>query len=249
MDVLDHDLIAARYFFPRPDVVDDPFIVRCDDAELSCFYASPGSDVTMIHFHGNGETAADYEPYLAARFLDLGVNVLFAEYRGYGASTGEPQLGRMLDDVEAVFAAVDVDPSKTIVFGRSVGSIFAIELAHRHPDIGALILESGIADVAERLRLRVDPEELGVDEDTFNAAIAARLDHEKKLGAIETPLLVLHAENDHLVDVRHAHDNYAWSASAEKHIHVFPQGDHNSILTLNEPTYFEAIRDFLDEVM
>ena len=47
---------------------------------------------TMIHFHGNGEAVADYVPFMAYVFLDMGLNSLFVEYREYGTSTGKAQL-------------------------------------------------------------------------------------------------------------------------------------------------------------
>ena len=91
----------------------------------------------------------------------MGWDLLLAEYRGYGGSTGEPLLGRMLDDVEAVLRAAG-PPERLVVFGRSVGSLFALEAVARCPGVAGLVLESAIADPLERLLLRVTPRELGV---------------------------------------------------------------------------------------
>ena len=57
----------------------------------------------MIHFHGNGETIDDYVPWFPELLEQRGLNTFLAEYRGYGASTGVPLYGRMLDDTEAIF--------------------------------------------------------------------------------------------------------------------------------------------------
>ena len=65
--------------------------------------------------------------------------------------------------------------SELIFFGRSVGSIFAIEAASRFPDAAGLVLESGIADVLERLLLRVQPEELGVTAQELAAVVEQAL--------------------------------------------------------------------------
>ena len=46
---------------------------------------------TMIHFHGNGEAVADYVPFMADVFADMGLNSLFVEYREYGGSTGQAE--------------------------------------------------------------------------------------------------------------------------------------------------------------
>ena len=72
-------------------------------------------------------------PELAADLTDLGVNVLFVEYRGYGASSGEPGLARLLDDVPVIVQALPVPPNQLVAFGRSLGSLYAIDLVNRFP--------------------------------------------------------------------------------------------------------------------
>ncbi len=46
----------------------------------------------------------------------------------------------MLDDVVPIMTVVGVSSKRVEAFGRSVGSIYAIELAHRFPGIAWLIL-------------------------------------------------------------------------------------------------------------
>lgn len=198
----------------------------------------------MLHFHGNGEVVADYVPEIERVFTDMGCNIVLAEYRGYGGSTGEPLLGKMLGDVDAIFDAIEASASEVVVFGRSVGSMFAIELASRHP-LRGLILESGIADPFERVRLRIKPAELGVSEAEMKAVFADHLDHRAKLGRYSGPMLVLHAEHDGLVDVSHAHRNHAWAAGSNKQLEVFASGNHNSIMGVNWDAYWAAVRSFI----
>ena len=155
--ILDDPAISGKYLFPQDRLVDDPFIVRIDDVELACYRKIVDPDaLTMIHFHGNGEAVADYLPYLADWFAELRLNSLFVEYREYGGSTGKAQLVAMLGDGEAAMKTAGISPEKAIVFGRSIGSLYAIELAHRQPSIAGLIIESGIADPAERFLTYAD---------------------------------------------------------------------------------------------
>jgi alpha-beta hydrolase superfamily lysophospholipase len=245
MDLLDHPIIAARYFFPRSDPPPEPFFVDVDGARLACWRSAPHPGApTLVHFHGNGEVVADQIPWLTDAFLAMGVNVFLAEYRGYGPSSGEPLIGRMLDDVEAISRAVGED-TKLVVFGRSVGSIFAIDLVHRRPDAAGLVLESGIADVHERLRLRVQPWEMGSTEEDFEAACATRLDHCKKLGAYKGPLLVMHTRQDGLVDLSHGERNHAWAGGNDKKLVVFDHGDHNSIFFANQARYLREVEELI----
>ena len=92
-------------------------------------------------------------PTLADAFESFGLNTLFVEYRQYGASTGKAQLVAMLGDGNAAMKAAGLEPEKVIVFGRSIGSLYAIELADRQRNIAGLIIESGIADPSEQFLL------------------------------------------------------------------------------------------------
>src|SRR6185503_9648078 len=113
--ILDHPTLSRRYFCPRRDAPPDIFWVDCEEARLACVYVAPHPEaLTVVHFHGNGEVVADYLPEFAADLTALGVNVLFAEYRGYGASSGEPGLAHILDDVPAIVKAVPVAPGQLL---------------------------------------------------------------------------------------------------------------------------------------
>ncbi len=232
MSALDHPLITGRYFFPRHHSVPDPTWVDVEDGRLACYATRRGHPVTVVHFHGNGEVIADYVPEFVELLDGLGADCFLAEYRGYGASGGVPQLGKMLDDVEAIFEAVGRRREQLIVFGRSVGSIFALEFAYRYPEIAGLVLESAIADPLERILLRVAPEELGTSLSALQAECRARLDHMAKLRGRRKPTLIMHTKNDSLVAATHA-TRLASCQPRNARLVLFPQGDHNTIYTIN----------------
>ena len=246
-DLLDHPLLSERYFFPRRSRPRSRLDVDVDGAVLACaLHRSDPDGHTVVHFHGNGEVVSDWQDGLEAFLGSLGWDLLLAEYRGYGASTGEPRLGRMLADVGPVLEAAG-PPGKVVVFGRSVGSLFALEAVARFPDVAGLVLESAIADPLERLLLRVDPRELGVDAGAFAAAVRSRLDSRAKISAYRGPVLVLHARHDGLVDASHGERLAAWAGGAVTR-RIFDRGDHNSILAENEEAYLGALGAFLAAV-
>ncbi len=239
--ILDHPLLSQRYFFPRPGRVPSPLLVDAGDATLACSFHEPHPGaLTAVHFHGNGEIAADYLGGFPERFASLGMNLLLAEYRGYGSSTGEPLLGKMLDDVPAIVRAARVPPGRIVLFGRSVGSIFALEAVARFPEAAGLVIESGVASPLERLLMRVDPREVGATPEAFARAFEERLDHERKIGAFRGPTLLLHCANDGLVDAGNAERLATW-AGGPVELRLFERGDHNTILAENEEEYFEAV--------
>ena len=187
---------------------------------------------------------ADYLGEFEARIAALGANLLLADYRGYGLSTGTPALAAMLDDVALLVAAAGVDPAQLIFFGRSLGSLYAVHGAALFPGAAGLIVESGIADPLERILLRVTPCELGVDRAGLEAAVDRALDQRRKLAAFRGRTLIMHARGDDLVPVSHAERLHAW-ANEPKELLVFPRGDHNTVLAANADAYFAAVGKFI----
>jgi uncharacterized protein len=244
--ILNHPLISQRYLFPRHEGFAEPFWVDVDDARLACYYHQPHpGKKTIVHFHGNGEVVADYLNGFVSIVERLGYNCFLAEFRGYGMSTGVSALGRILDDVAPLIRAIGRPEQELVLFGRSVGSIFAIQAASLFPHISGLILESAVADPLERLLLRITPQELGVSPTAFAAEVASCLDHRSKMEAYVGPTLVMHTRHDGLVDVSHGERLYRW-AGGEKTLHIFPHGNHNNIMAVNAQEYFPLIQAFLD---
>jgi fermentation-respiration switch protein FrsA (DUF1100 family) len=150
----------------------------------------------------------------------------------------------MLDDVKATLAALQLPPQELIIFGRSVGAIFALEAVRLFPDVAGLVIESGIADVRERLLLRVRPQELGVSLTEFDATVDAHLNQQRKIAAYPGPVLVMHTRNDGLVSAQHAEKLYQW-APGRKELKIFPQGNHNDIMFVNSREYFSTLERFI----
>jgi len=148
--------------------------------------------------------------------------------------------------VEPVFEAIGRPEDEIVVFGRSVGSMFALEMARRHPGLAGLIVESGIADPLERLRVRVRPEELGVTDEELAAAAEERLDHRRKLEGFRGRMLVMHAADDSLLHVGHGKRLAAWGPEGRTDLVVFPSGDHNGIMAENMHAYWNRIRSFVE---
>lgn len=245
--LLDHALISQRYFFPRAASPPEPFWINCEGARLACVYNEVNPDFpTIVHFHGNGEVVSDYLDGFPELLERMGCNCFLAEFRGYGGSSGIPELGKMLDDVSATIKAIPTPEERLILFGRSVGSLFAIKAAEFFPNVAGLILESAIADPLERLLLRIRPEELGATLQELTAAVRRSINIEKVLNQFHHPALILHTRHDGLVDVAHAEQLAKWCGEAK--LRVFPSGSHNDIMFVNAREYFSEIEQFLSRL-
>lgn len=244
--ILDLPAISGRYLFPQNRSLKRPSVIQVNNIELACFERIVDErGLTLVHFHGNGESVSDYVPFMADIFQDMGLNQLFIEYRAYGGSSGQAQLVAMLADGQSVLQAAGIEPGKAVVFGRSIGSLYAIELAYREPNIAGLIIESGIADPCERFLNYAELRSSGISESDVRAEAAKHFNHELKLSSYTHPLLILHTENDGLIDISHAERNYQWAGSKQKQLVKFPRGNHNTIFQANMSQYLVAVREFI----
>ena len=243
--ILDHPALSARLFYPWPNPFPDPFFVEGNNGKLGCRYIRGFPDgLTMIHFHGNGETVADHLDEFAPAIASLGVNLLLAEYPGYGMSEGQPRLAAMLEDIPAIVTASGADPSRLIFFGRSLGSLYAAHAAFLYPDAAGLILESGIADPMERILIRVEPWQMETTMEELRAEVDRVLNQMEKLAAFRGRTLVLHTRNDDIVPVSHGELLHEW-ANEPKELVIFERGNHNNIMEVNRKEYFERLESMI----
>lgn len=244
-NILSNPLITRRVFFPRITDVAPTDLIDVGQVKIACYRSNPDPGAgTLLHFHGNGELAADYWQEWIALFAYSGLNLCFVDYRGYGFSEGEPGLITQLDDGVALVKALGILPKKLIVLGRSLGSVFAVDLVHRLPDIAGLVLESAVADVLEDWGLEQEIERLGASPSDLRREADLYFDQHKKIAAYKGGLLILHAESDRHVPISNAERLYAWSNALPKNIVRFGAGDHNTIMQYNMAEYAEALRDF-----
>ena len=205
------------------------------------FYAAGAEAPTLLFFHGNGEIVSDYED-LGPRYARQGLNFFPVDYRGYGRSTGTPTVTAMMRDCQVIFAFAQewLDQKgfsgPLLVMGRSLGSASALELAARHQDrLDGLIVESGFAYAGPLLQLLgLDVQALGFTEETGFRNV-------DKIRQWQKPLLIIHAEFDHIIPFAEGQALYEACPSPEKTFLKVAGANHNDILTVGFAAYLEAV--------
>lgn len=110
---------------------------------------------TILMLHGETGSMANALP--AAHALhDAGLNVLLFDYRGYGQSSGKhPSEASMRGDAESALLYLTQDrhlaSGAVLVYGAHLGASLAVALCTKHPQLGALVLQSADGDTATRV--------------------------------------------------------------------------------------------------
>jgi alpha-beta hydrolase superfamily lysophospholipase len=248
---------SSAVFFPRPDTPYGPAAKDARDhlfeladgvrLRLRLFLGDPAAPI-ILFFHGNGETARDYDP-LAEVYNALPASFIVAEYRGYGPSTGTPTLENFLADAHKIMDEVKAilkeagHTGPLVVMGRSLGSAPAIELAASRPkEIAALIIESGFARIMPLLEL------IGVPARSLGITEAQGPGNQTKMATVSLPTLIMHAERDQIISIADGEALHDACADPGVVFYRVPGAGHNDIQLRAGRAYFEAINKLLDRI-
>lgn len=249
---IDLPSLLVYIFYPRNDFSTCPrygfdhFVPVAENVSLHCrFYKDNDGWPWILYFHGNGEVVSDYDE-ISLFYLKNKINLVVVDYRGYGKSTGEPTLTDIAQDAHIVFSAVQDELEKRgfrsdlWVMGRSLGSIPALEIAHRQKDaFRGLIIESGFPSIT-RLLVHLDVPVAGIDLDKIDGQCLAMIEK------IHVPVLIMHGEYDTLVPPEEAETLMEHIGSQEKSLLIIPGATHNDIMFMGLKQYMEAINAFIE---
>ena len=151
---------------------------------------------TVVVFNGNAGHRG-HRAGLGAQLAARGLNVLLVDYRGYGGNPGLPSEEGLARDARAALAYLgrraDVDPTRIVFFGESLGAAVALRLALEYPP-AALVLRSpftSLVDIATQ-HYPLLPVRWLLKDRYLNLERIAR---------VRSPLLVLAGEDDDIVPI------------------------------------------------
>lgn len=240
-------IIFPRYMTPQPR----PTLYNAETAVIrlnietggqveAWFIPAPGVTVqtpgpVVVFFHGNGEII-DYQDEIIESYHRLGCSVFLPEYRGYGRSGGKPSEKAICADAVRFYDELtkrsDVDKSRIVFYGRSLGGGVAANLAARRRP-AALILQSAFKSVAcMAYRVGAPP---------FLVRHPFRTD--RAIAKSDVPVLIFHGTRDEIVPV--AHGRKLRDLASQSTYVEYNCGHNDFPGPGNETAYWSAIRDFL----
>ena len=149
----------------------------------------------LIFTHGNGELIEDWAHALD-EYAARGVAVMLVEYPGYGRSQGRPTAESLsaasVSAYDTLASRPEVDATRIIAYGRSVGGGPAALLSLERP-LAALVLESTFTSLKPFARQFLVPGWL--IRDRFEVLDAVRV--------FTGPVLVVHGTRDGVIPYAH----------------------------------------------
>lgn len=217
---------------------DDVRLTAGDGVPLHAWWV-PHTDAApaVLFLHGNAGNISHRLDKLAVLHA-LGASVLLLDYRGYGASGGEPDEPGLYRDAEAAWRWLTdrgERAERIVVYGESLGGTVGTALAAER-DVGGLVLESTPSSILAVAKHHYPLLPVGL-------FLAARYDALRRIGRVRAPVLVLHSPDDEIVPFAMA--EALFEAAPEPKRLVRLRGGHNDAFLRAATTYRDALRDFL----
>ncbi len=194
----------------------------------------------ILFLHGNAGNLT-YRYDIVQMLLAMDTDVFIIDYHGYGKSEGEPGEAALYADAQAAWDELTItrkiDPKRIILFGKSLGSAPAIELATRVEPAG-IVVEAAFTSVPDMASsvLPIVPK----------FAISTKMNSIDRIANVKCPKLFTHSPVDEMIPYEHGRRLYE-AASEPKTFYAVERAKHNDMHVIGGTAYREALRKFFDE--
>jgi fermentation-respiration switch protein FrsA (DUF1100 family) len=225
---------SRAYSNPSQDgyAYEDVQFSSADGTKLSGWFIPAQGEAlgTVIHFHGNSQNMTAHYSYVSWLPAN-GFNVFLFDYRGYGASEGNPTRQGIFEDsvaaVEHIKSRTDIDQNKLIAFGQSLGGANALAVfgSKRYEGLVGLATDSAFSSYKS-----VAGENIWIFKPLAFFLVGNKLSPKKYVANIApTPLLIIHGTDDDVTSYRHAKRLYK-KAKEPKELWTLDDAPHISAL-------------------
>ena len=196
----------------------------------------------MLYFHHNAiNIGANVSQGL--QFHKLGYSIFLFDYRGFGQSEGAfPTESHLYEDAQAAWNYLTqerkLSPNRIVIYGHSVGGAIAIDLAAKHPEAAALIVQSSFTSMRDMTK------RFGVYWFLpIELVLRQRFESLEKMKSIKMPVLIMTGTEDIQIPVEMGERLYA-AAPGSKQLIIIQGGGHDN--HLSEP-YKQRVKQFIDQ--
>lgn len=214
---------------------------------------NPTNSPTIIYFMANAGEISSRFSYLTIYQSRIDCNIVLVGYRGYGRSTGVPDMEGLKLDAEAILKytfnklSSIINTDKVFLHGTSLGgtvAAFAAGLVEYRDRISGVVLDSTFCSIEEEISINLpflDPvkEEVCREENWDTISY---------LEAIKAKILILGIKNDEMFGTR-CHEQLVKKANElKKDVRevIMEKGSHNDAWLACEDLYFDKIGELLE---
>jgi len=204
--------------------IEEISVITGDDLDLTGWYKpAENGKPTILWFHGNALHHA-YRMSRAIPYMEEGYGVVLAGYRGFGGNPGKPTEQGLYDDARAYMRALidsGMKEENIILYGESLGSGVAVQLATEFPDVKALVLEAPYTSTVDIGKMRFFYLPVSV-------LMKDRFESLGKISDVEAPVVVIHGQKDMVIPYRYGKKLYD-AAGEPKMLLSYPAAGHNDL--------------------
>ena len=213
--------------------------LTADDGQRSFAYVvtpDEPSGRVVIAFHGNADQAGWQVPWARELAARTRATVVLPEYRGYAGTGGRPTYEGLQRDARAAWAMVrdslGAPANEIVIYGHSLGSAVAAELALAHPP-RALVLLAPFTSAREMSRRVVSP----IFTPLWGLISRVRYDTEGAVRRLDVPVWVAHGEDDSLIPAAMGRRVFA-AARRPGELLLIPRASHNDAVDVGGERYW-----------
>jgi fermentation-respiration switch protein FrsA (DUF1100 family) len=203
----------------RSSYSDNPGIIKITSSngkKISAVYLpNPDARFTLLVSHGNAEDLGDIREWLED-MRQVGFSVFSYDYQGYGTSEGKPSENVAYADESSAydFLALNLGtpPDHIIIFGRSVGTGPAVQLATRRPAAGLVLQSPFLSAFRVLTRIPLLP---------FD-----KFPNYKRISHVHCPVMIMHGTKDSIIGMWHGQKLFEL-ANEPKQFVAIAGADHN----------------------
>jgi fermentation-respiration switch protein FrsA (DUF1100 family) len=229
----------------RLEYYEDVFFPAEDGTRLHGWYVD-GSDKrgVLLWFHGNAGNISHRLHNLKKLHDALQIPIFIFDYREYGRSEGDISKAGTFSDAQGAFTYLTTEkafaPSSILLFGRSLGTALAVDIASREECLG-LILEAAFTSTDDMMQ-RYFP---------FFPLLpqaAVKYDSLSIIHRIRSPVLFLHGQLDQTIPAAMARRLFD-KAPPPKEFYEISGADHNDTYLVGGVEYFAVWQKFLRQCL
>jgi uncharacterized protein len=209
------------------------FLQAADGTRLHAWRVkAPRGAPLVIYFGGNAEEVSWMMDEAPRR--TPGIGWLLVDYRGYGSSGGQPSEAALAADAKLWYDHIAKEANRIFVFGRSLGSGVAVQLAAERPVAGVILVApfDSLVAVARHYYPYLP----------VSWMLKHRFDSAELAPRMAIPLLCVVARQDEIIPAVHSRRLYDTWAGPKRWVEI--DGGHNS--TDTAPGFWQNINSFLN---